>query len=169
MATPPQWNPSDPAASLVELWEFLHNHARDVLLNDGTHIEILFLIADDGTLQPQPIAPPMTRKDVTETLRVQLPGSSVYGLIHIAEAWAYIPAGRGDHTVKQLKLGEMRVSDLKDEHKTEGLIVSLLSRNGDSRAHFDEIIRTPGNALTLGRSVQLPHAHFPPANIFTAG
>lgn len=167
MSAAPPWNSRDPGASLEALWEFLHAHARDVLAKDGSHVEMLFVVGGDGTLQPQPLVPPMTREQITQTLREQLPGSSVYGLIHIAEAWAYIPTDRGDHTFKQLKLGEMGVSDLKTEHKSEGLTVSMLSRDGDTRAYLDEIIRAPDNTITFGRIVRVTRPRFPLGNVFT--
>lgn len=90
----PEWNSADPRASLLAQWEFFHDHARQLFLQDGTHVEILFLLAKDGTMQPVPIAPPMTREEVTSQLREQLPGSRVYGLIHIGEAWAMCPMER---------------------------------------------------------------------------
>lgn len=92
----PEWNSADPRVSLLTQWEFSHDHARQVFLKDGTHVEILFILAEDGTMQPVPIAAPMTREDVSARLREQLPGSRVYGLIHIAEAWAYLPKGPDD-------------------------------------------------------------------------
>jgi len=162
----PRWNPAEPRASLMAQWEFFHDHARQVFLKDGTHVEILFLLADDGTMQPVPIAKPMTREEVSARLREQLPGSRVYGLIHIAEAWAYLPKGPDDHTRKQLEWGEMRVSSLRDEDKTELLMVSLLSRDGNSMAWIDEIVREKEGQVRLGRSAKLNTIDFPLGNVF---
>jgi hypothetical protein len=162
----PQWNPADPRASLLAHWELFHDHARQLFLKDGTHVEILFILADDGTMQPVPIAKPMTREDVSSRLREQIPGSRVYGLIHIAEAWAYLPKGPDDHTRKQLEWGEMRVSSLRDEDKTELLIVSLLSRDGDNMAWIDEIVRENEGQVRLDRSTKTSHIDFPLGNVF---
>jgi len=162
----PQWNIDDPNASLVTLWEFLHAQARNVFLKDGTHVEMVFLVGADGALQPQPIAEPMTREGVAEILREQMPDSNVHGLIHISEARAYIPKGKGDHTHKQLRLGEMGVSDLNAEDKTEVLVTSLLSRDGDSRAWLDEIVREQDGTAGVGRLIQVNHARFPLGNVF---
>jgi hypothetical protein len=163
----PQWNNQEPDASLVALWEFLHGQARTMFLQAGTHLEILFIVGADGALQPQPIAAPMTREDITHMLREQLPGSSVCGLIHIGEAWAYVPKGKGDHTHKQLRLGEMGVSDLNADDKFEVLATSLLSRAGDTRAILDEILRETDSTATLGRIIQANDARFPLGNVFT--
>jgi hypothetical protein len=162
----PEWNSADPRASLLAQWQFFHDHARQVFLKDGTHVEILFLLADDGTIQPVPIAKPMTRADVSSQLREQLPGSQVYGLIHIAEAWAYLPKRPDDHTRKQLEWGEMRVSSLRDEDKAELLIVSLLSRDGDSMALIDQVEREEGGQVRLGRSTKISNIEFPLGNVF---
>jgi len=162
----PEWNSADPRASLLAQWESFHDHARQVFLKDGTHVEILFILAEDGTMQPVPIAAPMTREDVSARLREQLPGSRVYGLIHIAEAWAYLPKGPDDHTRKQLEWGEMRVSSLRDEDKTELLIASLLSRDGDSMAWIDEIVREEKGQVRLGQPTKLSNIQFPLGNVF---
>jgi hypothetical protein len=162
----PEWNSLDPRGSLQAFGEFFHEHARATFLQDATHVEILFILATDGTMQPVPIAQPMTREGVAETLREQIPGSGVYGLIHIAEAWGYLSKGKRDHTFKQLSWGEMRVSDLKSEDKIELLVVSLLSRDEDQMAWVDEIVREKGDTVRLGRSVQLTHARFPLGDVF---
>ena len=162
----PEWNSNDPRASLLAQWEFFHEHAQQVFLKDGTHLEILFILADDGTMQPVPIAEPMTREEVSAKLREQLPGSQVYGLIHIAEAWAYLPKGPNDHTQKQLEWGEMSISSLRHEDKTELLLVSLLSRDGDSVAWIDEIVREEEGQVRLGRATKLSNIEFPLGNVF---
>ena len=121
---------------------------------------------DSGTMHPIPIAKPMTREDVSAKLREQLPGSQVYGLIHIAEAWAYLPKGPHDHTRKQLEWGEMSVSSLRHEDKTELLLVSLLSRDGDNVVWIDEIVRDEEGQVRLGRATKLSNIEFPLGNLF---
>lgn len=164
--SPPEWNASDPGVSLLAFGEFFHEHARATFLKDATHLEILFILAEDGTMQPQPISKPMTRESVAETLRQQIPGSAVYGLIHISEAWGYRPKGMTDHTLKQLHWGEMCVSDLNPEDKIELLAVNVLSRDGDRIAWLDEIVRDEGGAVAFGRSQKLTNARFPFGNVF---
>ncbi|MBT3191248.1 MAG: hypothetical protein HN341_01705 [Verrucomicrobia bacterium] len=161
----PQWNSEDPETSLVSLWKFLHAQAREMLLEAGTHLEIVFVVSGDGTVQPQPIAPPLPRDAVADVLREQIPGSSVCGLIHIGEGWAYIPTGKGDHTHKQLILGEMGVSDLNDDDRTEVLASSLLSQGGNRCALLDEIIRPAGGPASLGRTILNENARFPLGNV----
>ena len=166
MTEPPQWNSEEPGASLLAYAEFLHGEARNVFERDGSHVEILFILADGGTIQPQPIAEPMSREHVSECLREQIPGSNIYGLIHIAEAWSYNAKGSADHTFKQLKLGEMRVSDLVDEDRSEMLVVSLLSRDGDKFAWIDKVVRTASNEVSLEESRKLAGTQFPFGDVF---
>jgi len=162
----PEWNSNDPRGSLLAQWEFFHEHARRMFEKDGTHVEILFIFADDGTLQPVPIAAPMTRADVSAQLREQNPGNQVYGLIHIAETWAYLPDGPDDHTLKQLEWGEMSISSLRSEDKTELLLVCLLSRDGDSMAWIDEIVREKDDRVRLGRAMKTDKFQFPLGDVF---
>ena len=164
----PQWNSEDPEMSLVSLWESLHTRARDMFREAGTHLEIVFIVGNDGTVQPQPIASPMTREAVAEVLQQQIPGSPVCGLIHIGEGWAYVPTGKGDHTHKQLVLGEMRVSDLNEDDRTEVLASCLLSRGGNARALLEEIVRPADSPPLFGRTILNENARFPLGNVFSA-
>lgn len=162
----PEWNSNDPRASLRALAEFFHEHARQTIVKDGTHVELLFLLSYDGVMQPQPIAEPMTRERVAETLREQLPGSDVYGLIYITEAWGYVAKGPEDHTVKQIQWGEIAVSDLKDDDKIELLSVHLVNRDGDSVAWQNQIIRDANENVILGPTRKQSPARFPLGDIF---
>ncbi len=163
---PPRWDSKNPRGSLLAFAEFLHGQARDTFLRDGTHVEILFILADDGTIQPQPIAKPMAREHVASCLKEQIPGSNIYGLIHIAEAWSYTAKGPDDHTLKQLAGGEMRVAHLMEDDKTEVLMLSLLSRDGDNLAWMDRVIRTAPDKVALEESRRLIDSGFPFGNVF---
>jgi hypothetical protein len=163
---PPRWDSKNPRGSLLALAEFLHEQARDTFLRDGTHVEILFLLADNGTIQPQPIVKPMTREHVARCLREQIPSSNIYGLIHIAEAWSYTAKGPDDHTLKQVAWGEMRVADLTDDDKAEVLMLSLLSRDGDDLAWVDRVVRTPPGTVSLEETRRLIDSGSPFGNVF---
>lgn len=60
----------------------------------------------------------------------------------------------------------MRVSSLRDEDKVELLIVSLLSRDGDSMAWIDQIVRPDGEQVQLGWSKMMSDIQFPLGNLF---
>jgi len=166
MPPPPQWNSNNPGASLLAFAEFLHKQARQTFMRDGTHVEILFIVADNGTTQPQPIAKPMTREHVAECLKQQIPDSNIYGLIHIAETWSYTSKGSNDHTLKQLEWGEMRVSELRDDDKSEALVLSSLSRDGDNFAWVNRVVRTASGETSLNETRKLTDFPFPFGNVF---
>ncbi len=163
---PPGWDATNPRASLLAYAEFLHEFARETFLRDETHVEILFILADNGTVQPLPIAKPMTREHVAICLREQLPGSNIYGLIHIAEAWSYTAKGPDDHTLKQVAWGEMRVADLVEDDRSEVLVLSLLSRDGDNLAWMDRIVRTAPGKVALEETQRTIDSGFPFGNVF---
>ena len=161
-----QWNSTDPATSFREYAVFLHETAKNMFLQDGTHAEIVFLIAPDGTGELIPIAKPMTRDNVSEALRTKAAAEDIYGLVHISEGWAYFPRTPRDHTMKQIMCGEMRVSDLNDQDKKEVLVVAMLSRDGESISWIDEIIRGTDAGISLGRALMLKDRKFTLGNVF---
>lgn len=166
MTMPPPWNAADPRASLFALADFFRGVARETIERDGTHVEILFLLSEDGTMQPEAIAAHESRESVTKILREQIPGSPVYGLIHIGEAWGYRPKSPNDHTQKQLQWGEMQIADLKDSDKFEVLAFSVLTRDGDSKAWYAEMNRQSDDGVKLGQTEEVPNAQFPLDNLF---
>jgi hypothetical protein len=163
---PPKWNAAEPYESFMAYAEFLQEQARGMFLASGTHLEILFLLSSQGVIQPQPIAPPMGREQIADILRQQLPDSDVYGLIHIAEAWAYFHEGLNDPTLKQIVMGEIKPSELRDEHRSEVLLISLLTRDGQRQAWYDEIRRDQEGRCSFGRSGRNGNAKFPLGNVF---
>ncbi len=164
----PRWDSSDSRASLRLAAEFLREQAHSTFLKDGTHIEILFILDDEGTVQPQPIVRPLTREQISKVLREHIPDSSIYGLIYIAESWGYHVKGGNDHTAKQLHLGEMRVSDLDDKDRCEVLLVCLLSREGDSLAWADDIERKEDGTVSIAPSPGRKDIRFPLGDVFSA-
>ena len=163
---PPKWNADKPHESFMAYAEFLREQARGMFLESGTHLEILFLLSSQGVIQPQPITPSMGREQIADILRQQLPDSDVCGLIHIAEAWAYFHEGRNDPTLKQIVMGEIRPSELRDEHRSEVLLISGLTRDGQSEAWYDEILRDKEGHCRFGRSGRNGKAKFPLGNVF---
>lgn len=47
-----EWNAKNLLASWLAVWEFFHEHTRQLFLVDGTFLEILFILADTGAVQP---------------------------------------------------------------------------------------------------------------------
>lgn len=83
----------------------------------------------------------------------------IFGLVHVCEAWVRLADSPNDHTLKQIIAGEMKVSEMKPEHRKEALTVSAQSRDGWSVSWIDEMIRDEkGTLKKLGKCHQ--HSDF---------
>ena len=150
----PDWNPDDKQASLKAYAEFLHQQAVEMFSRDKTHCQILFLFADAGLVSVNPVPANTAAAALTAGVRQAVLENGLYGVIMIAEAWTYLPKRAGDHTAVQIMCGEMNVADLKDEDRTEALMLRMESRDGGHLTWLDPIIRT-GDDVTLGDGMVL--------------
>jgi hypothetical protein len=95
------------------------------------------------------------RDAMAEWVRAYINKHYIFGLVHVCEAWVRFADKPGDHTMIQIEAGEMKVSDLKPEHRKEVLSVSSQSRDGFAMYWLDEMIRdTKKGALKLGKCHQ---------------
>lgn len=146
---PPAWDAADPSASLLRHAAWLNTEARRSFQEAGTHVELVFLLRADGEGGLATPPPGMARPVFTAALRDAIKSHDLYGIIHVAEAWTYLPGRPGDHTFRQLAEGEMTVHDLKSEDRTEALMVHLQSRDGLQLLWIHPITRT-ASSITLG-------------------
>lgn len=107
-----------------------------------------------GLVSVNPVPANTAADALTEGVRQAVLENGLYGVIMIAEAWTYLPRRAGDHTSVQIMHGEMRVADLKDEDRTEALMLRMESRDGGHLTWLEPIIRT-GDAVTLGEGMVL--------------
>lgn len=145
----PLWIPSAKSASIRKWADYLHKEAKRVFLKDLGHAHILFLFKDEGPVSITPVPPKTDHAQITQAIRRAVRESGLYGAIHVGEAWTYFPKDKKDHIAFQLLDGEMRVSDLKDEDRTECLYLRMESRDGDCVVCIDRIQRD-GDAVGLG-------------------
>jgi hypothetical protein len=150
----PGWNAAGPADSFRAFAAQLHGQAREILIKDGYHAQMFFLVRlnGDGHIV---IWNSNDRDLAARWLRSHIAKYYIYGVIHVVEAWLHTATGPGDHTYKQLMAGEMKVGDLKPEHRQEALMVSAQSRDGWAVSWVDEILRDGSGKLSLGGSRQL--------------
>jgi hypothetical protein len=150
----PEWNPQDKAASLLELATAINEMARLTFLKDGTHIQLAFVVADDGQLSM--ITPELgDAAAIHAMVKYHVATLKSYGVIHIAEAWTYIRRSPTDHTFKQVMQGEMRVSELAQGEKTEALMVRMESRDGATKIWFNPILRGGAAKVSLADPIAL--------------
>ena len=150
----PAWNPVDKEESLHRLAAAFNELARLTFLRDGTHVPLAFLVDEGGELG---LIPPMPGDpaDFIALVKSQVSARQAYGVLHIAETWAYLRRSPADHTFTQVALGEMRVSDLQPGDKTEALMVRMESRSGASRIWFSPILRGGPAKVSLGDAILL--------------
>jgi hypothetical protein len=156
MSSPyPDWDASDPSRSLRRTAEWFVEEARTTFLTDGTHVELFFLFKEDGGYSMGPPPPDMPKDQFVAVLRQRIRDDNTYGVVHICQAWAYVPKHPNDHTYRQILDGEIAVSELKRGDKTEALVVRYECRDGAQRMWISPVVRTKdgvalADALELG-------------------
>ncbi len=151
---PPVWKASDPKASLRLRAEWLNEKARRTFLSDKFHTELFLLFRADGQsgiVQP----PPKIDRDVfVGALKDAIRQNDIYGVVHIVEAWSYFRKKEQDHTLTQLMMGEMAVSDLKKGDREETLMVRVESRDGLNHLWLSPIVRK-GEEVALAEPMEM--------------
>ena len=136
----PNWFANNPIWSFQAFAEHIHNQARQVLVKDGFHAEMLFFLGLDG--KGSIVLPHDNDRDrVAKYARDRIERDYAYGVIHISECWMRWADGPNDHILNQVIAGEIRVSELNPEHRKEVLTVCAQSRDGYSMNWIDEIVR----------------------------
>ncbi len=87
-------------------------------------------------------------------LRQKIPYDNTFGVVHILEAWVFVPKHPNDHTLKQILAGEMAVADLKRGDKTEALVVRYECWDGTQRMWINLILR-PKDGVALADPVEM--------------
>jgi len=136
----PGWKPANPLESFKHFAQFIHEQAKEMLLRDKTHAEMFFFMPLDGNGHLV-LWQEADRDLQADWLRKQINEHYTYGVVHVCEAWAHFAKRPNEHTLKQLQAGEMKVSELRPEDRTEALMVSAQSRDGFALVWMDEILR----------------------------
>ena len=89
-----------------------------------------------------------------EWLRQHITKHYIYGVIHVVEAWMHMAAKPGDHTIRQIMGGEIKVSELKPEDRQEVLMVSAQSRDGWAVSWVDQISRNEAGRISMDATVE---------------
>ena len=150
----PDWDASDPVASMRRTADWFVEEARTTFLKDGTYQERFFLFQKDGNVSVVE-QEGLDRAQLAAALKQQARAEKVFGIVHIVIIRVYIPRGPNDHTWIQLSSGEMRMSDLKHEDKTESLLVHYKCRDGTQRAWISPIVRPKAGGVALGDALEM--------------
>lgn len=146
----PEWDPATPSESMRRQADWFVDEARTTFLKAGTHVELFFLYRQDGQCAMGNPPPKIDRDQFTRVLRQTIQMNEIYGVVHIVEAWVFIPKRPGDHTMKQILAGEIAVSDLKKGDKTEALVVRYECKDGTQRMWISPIVRPKTGGVALG-------------------
>jgi hypothetical protein len=79
----------------------------------------------------------------------------IFGVVHVVEAWVYIPRRLNDPAMKQLETGEMKVADLRREERSEALIVRCEGRDGSQRMWINQVLRPKTGGVALADAVEM--------------
>lgn len=147
-----EWIPNAKSECIRKWAENLHKEAKRLMIQDGTHANLLFLFnKENGLISINPVPPNIEHEHLNATVENAVKEHQLYGVIFIGESWAYFIKEK-DHTAFQLLDGEMKVSDLNSEDKKEALIVRMENDDGDCLMYLDEIIRDK-KGVTLKESL----------------
>jgi|ERR1017187_6293219 hypothetical protein len=135
--------------------QHLKEQSKQMFLRDGHHAEIFFLVDADGGTTIIPTPADVDRDEMLAGLKRRIQDEDTYGVVHIAESWSYFGQKRGDHTLKQIAEGEIKVSELRPEDRDEVLVVMMESREGDHFMWITPILRD-GDTVTLGTTLTFP-------------
>ena len=150
----PPWDKSDPAGSLRRLGEWYLSRARGMFLKSGSHVELYFLFSKDGQGSLIQVPPGMDRETFMANLKGTMLKMGSYGVIQIAEVWTYLPPRPNDHTFRQVLEGEIKVSELKPEDRTEALLVRYQSSDGD-QCVWVNVIQRRASGVSLAEAIEL--------------
>lgn len=160
MITQPEWQPQAKAASISQWTDYLHQQAIELFNKDKTHVGLFFCFDEEGLIAVNPIPPGVDHELLHSSLKNAVIEHNLYGIILICESWAYF-SKQNDHTAVQLLTGEMRVSDLNEQDKSEILLVRMENSDGGSIAYWDEIVRDDsGVALGNGKKISPSHRNW---------
>lgn len=147
MSDQPKWITNAESECILKWTEYLHEEAKRLFIQDGTHGNLLFCFnKEHGLVSVNPIPPNIDQDQLDTAIMHAVYEHHLYGVIFIGETWMYFIKEK-DHTAFQLLDGEMKVSDLNDEDKKEALIVRMENRDEDCLIYLDEIKRDENGVI----------------------
>jgi hypothetical protein len=147
----PGWEKPRAAECFHALAGQIHGMARQTFERDGNHAEMLFFLPPDGKGSIA-LWEGGDRDEQAGWIRRHIHETYAFGVIHVVKAWSRFADKPGDHTLRQIQAGEMRVSDLRPEDRTEVLMVCAQSRDGWATSWIDEVLRDAVGKPSLGAS-----------------
>lgn len=136
--------------------EWVHEMARSNFLTAGSHVELFFLLTNEGKGELVPVTPGVDRESLSGALRRHLSDGNHCGVVHVAEGWCHLPLGPDDEEWNRVARGETHVSTLGHRDKEEALIVTMDCKVGTPCFWMAPIFRKSGE-VALGDSLLSCH------------
>lgn len=108
--------------SLRQYAAWLNDNARTMFLTDHAHMEILFLLGQDGQASTVPVPADQDRDRIMQSVTDQIKKDNVYAVIHIAQLMTPIPGAQSG--------------------PIEAVVLTAESRDGDKLMCINEILET---------------------------
>ena len=147
--------------SALQLAQAINDIAREVLLRDGHHNMMFFIVCPDKHVE-------ILSGDLVEQMRVligrpeeeyryvakhmvkrMIEVESALAVAHISEGWTYATTDMKDPVVNAVEKEGLRIEDLDDSLKQEVLSVTVSTKEKDSITCISEIKRD-GDEMSLG-------------------
>jgi len=131
-----------------EMAKQINSFARTLFERDGSHVALAMFLDKDAKVIPPPMmlaALDCAGSEYRRRVFSAAVKAGVLACVTVAEAWLRA-GGFDDHTMKQLLHGEMRISDLNENDRTEALVVTAVMRDGFSVLITNAVDRSSGRA-----------------------
>ena len=151
----PIWDKSNSSESLRRIGCWLNDEARRMFLKNATHSELLFLYKEDGQGTMTEPTRNMDRDTFSKAFKDYIRQNEIYGVVHIVEAWMYVPCSLEDRTSKQVLDGENKIPGQKTEERAEILFVNYECRDGTQNTWLNPILRTKDGGVALQGPVEI--------------
>lgn len=152
----PGWNASSPLKSFQAFAGNVHEMAKQLLLKDGRHAEMMFFVPLNGCCQIVQWRG-ADRDAQVRWMKKHISAHYIFGVVHVCEVWMRIATTRdgSDPIMKRLAAGEMRVSELPLEDRVEALSVMGQTRDGWCHTWIDQIARDKAKRMVgLGQHME---------------
>ena len=132
------------AARFIEL-------IKQEFLREGYLEERIYCVGETGNITALFI-PDMDQDNKVVWVNCYFKETSILGSIHCMEAWTYHSKGENDPVQKKINAGEIRISELPEQDRTELLRITARSHNGFIKSWSIPIQRV-GEQLSLGPTI----------------
>lgn len=151
----PPWDKSNPSESMRRIGSWFNDEARRMFLKNATHSELFFLYMEDGHSAMTEPTRDMDRDTFAAVFKNFIHQNEIYGVVHIAEAWMFVPRSMNEHIPNQISESDIKISGLKSEDRAEILLVNYECRDGTQNTWINPILRTKDGGVALQDPVEI--------------